>query len=51
MISLLVSGSGGRLEEGLGVLIGALTTDELESEVITVFVADIEELIAQGGGV
>ena len=32
MISPLVSGDGGRLEEGLGVLIGGLTilTDELE---------------------
>ena len=38
-------------EEGLGVLIGALTTDELESEVVTVFVTDIEVLVAQGGGV
>ena len=37
-----------RLEEGLGVLIGALTTDEL---VVTVFVTDIEVLVAQGGGV
>lgn len=33
--------------------LGVLTTDELEGEVVTVFVADIEvlRLVAQGGGV
>ena len=51
MISPLVSGDGGRLEEGLGVLIGVLRTDELKSEVVIVFITDIEELVAQGGGV
>ena len=47
MIPPLVSEGGGRIEVGLGVL----TTNELEGEVVTVFVADIEVLVAQGGGV
>lgn len=58
-----MSGDKERLKEGLGVLAGALRTNEFEdceSEVegdITVFVADIEVLImvelltTQGGGV
>lgn len=64
--SLSMSGDGGRLNEGLGILDGALTTNELEdcsdeSELIAgdinVFVTEIEVpisvelLAAQGGGV